>query len=79
MTYTLRTAFVENFLGHSPTWYKWSIVGFLVLNPIVFFVINPWVAGWLLIGEFIFTLAMALKCYPLQPGDCWPFKPWSWA
>ena len=26
------------------------------------------VAGWALILEFIFTLAMALKCYPLQPG-----------
>ena len=25
-------------------------------------------AGWILIGEFIFCLAMALKCYPLQPG-----------
>jgi NhaB family Na+:H+ antiporter len=24
--------------------------------------------GWILIAEFIFTLAMALKCYPLQPG-----------
>jgi NhaB family Na+:H+ antiporter len=26
------------------------------------------VAGWALILEFIFTLAMALKCYPLLPG-----------
>ena len=24
--------------------------------------------GWILIAQFIFTLAMALKCYPLQPG-----------
>ncbi|MGL4545271.1 MAG: SLC13 family permease, partial [Plesiomonas sp.] len=37
-------------------------------NPIVFFFINPFLAGWLLVIEFIFTLAMALKCYPLQPG-----------
>ncbi len=29
---------------------------------------GPFVAGWVLIAEFIFTLAMALKCYPLQPG-----------
>ena len=57
----------ENFLGHSATWYKLLIVVFLVINPIVFF-ISPFVAGWLLILEFIFTLAMALKCYPLQPG-----------
>jgi NhaB family Na+:H+ antiporter len=57
----------ENFLGHSATWYKLLIVAFLVVNPIVF-IISPFVAGWLLILEFIFTLAMALKCYPLQPG-----------
>lgn len=25
-------------------------------------------SAWVLVGEFIFTLAMALKCYPLQPG-----------
>jgi hypothetical protein len=29
---------------------------------------GPTVTGWLLLGEFIFTLAMALQCYPLQPG-----------
>jgi NhaB family Na+:H+ antiporter len=29
---------------------------------------SPYIAGWILIAEFIFTLAMALKCYPLQPG-----------
>ncbi|MEM1216419.1 MAG: sodium/proton antiporter NhaB, partial [Bacteroidota bacterium] len=28
----------------------------------------PKVTAWLFIGEFIFTLAMALKCYPLQSG-----------
>src|SRR5690606_26245826 len=26
------------------------------------------VTGWILVFEFIFTLAMALKCYPLLPG-----------
>jgi len=26
------------------------------------------IIAWLFIGEFIFTLAMALKCYPLQSG-----------
>jgi NhaB family Na+:H+ antiporter len=30
--------------------------------------VGPVVTGWLLIFEFIFTLALALKCYPLQPG-----------
>ncbi|MCP4769233.1 MAG: sodium/proton antiporter NhaB [Gammaproteobacteria bacterium] len=67
MIATLSRALADNFLGHSATWYKLLIVTFLVINPIVFY-INPFVAGWLLILEFIFTLAMALKCYPLQPG-----------
>jgi len=67
MTTKLGTAFVENFLGHSATWYKQVIIAFLVINPIVFH-FSPFIAGWLLIVEFIFTLAMALKCYPLQPG-----------
>ena len=67
MITTLSRAFAENFLGHSATWYKLLIVAFLIINPIVFY-FSPFVAGWLLIIEFIFTLAMALKCYPLQPG-----------
>jgi len=67
MTTTLSRAFADNFLGHSATWYKQLIIAFLVINPIVYS-ISPFVAGWLLILEFIFTLAMALKCYPLQPG-----------
>jgi len=29
---------------------------------------GPTITGWALIFEFIFTLALALKCYPLQPG-----------
>jgi len=68
MTQTLRMAFTENFLGHSPDWFKLTIVGFLILNPIVAFTMGTFIAGWLLIAEFIFCLAMALKCYPLQPG-----------
>ena len=60
-------AFLKNFLGSSPDWYKITIVAFLVINPILFS-ISPFWAGWLLVIEFIFTLAMALKCYPLQPG-----------
>lgn len=58
----------KNFLGNTPEWYKATILVFLVINPIVYFFVSPFVAGWLLIAEFIFTLAMALKCYPLQPG-----------
>jgi NhaB family Na+:H+ antiporter len=68
MNQSWRHAFWENFLGQSSTWYKLTIIAFLVINPIVVFVAGPFIAGWLLIFEFIFTLAMALKCYPLQPG-----------
>ncbi len=67
-TMSLNQAFMRNFLGNSPKWYKLAIITFLVINPFVFYLVDPFVAGWLLVGEFIFTLAMALKCYPLQPG-----------
>ena len=60
-------ALYQNFLGHSPGWYKLLIIAFLVVNPLLAHV-DAYIAGWLLIGEFILTLAMALKCYPLQPG-----------
>ncbi|MBC3620177.1 Na(+)/H(+) antiporter NhaB [Vibrio metschnikovii] len=68
MPISLGSAFIKNFLGKAPDWYKVAIITFLIINPIVFFFIDPFVAGWLLVAEFIFTLAMALKCYPLQPG-----------
>jgi len=68
MTRTLSQAFLDNFLGHAASWYKLTIVGFLILNPILFIAMGPVFTGWVLVGEFIFTLAMALKCYPLQPG-----------
>ncbi|PIE57555.1 MAG: sodium/proton antiporter NhaB [Desulfobulbus propionicus] len=58
----------QNFLGNAPTWYKLTIIAFLVINPILLYTIGPFVTGWILIGEFIFTLAMALKCYPLPSG-----------
>ena len=58
----------RNFLGNSAEWYKMTIVAFLIVNPILYYTVGPYVAGWVLVLEFIFTLAMALKCYPLQPG-----------
>jgi NhaB family Na+:H+ antiporter len=61
-------AFADNFLGEAPDWYKLVIAAFLLLNPLILYVCGPFVTGWALIAEFIFTLAMALKCYPLQPG-----------
>ena len=79
----LKQAFVKNFLGKSPTWFKWTIVSFLIINPLLLLILGdisvdsdgqksgingPFIVGWILILEFIFCLAMALKCYPLQPG-----------
>ncbi len=61
-------AFARNFLGNAPLWYKATIVLFLVVNPFLLGTFGPFIAGWVLIGEFIFTLAMALKCYPLPAG-----------
>lgn len=63
----LARGLAQNFLGNSPNWYKVTILAFLVANPILF-AMNAYVAGWVLVLQFIFTLAMALKCYPLQPG-----------
>jgi len=61
-------AFGRNFLGNAPQWYKFTILLFLIVNPFLFILYDPFIAGWILIGEFIFTLAMALKCYPLPAG-----------
>ncbi len=68
MARSVAQALQSNLLGSSPTWYKLAIIGFLVLNPILLTVVGPFVTGWVLIVEFIFTLAMALKCYPLPAG-----------
>lgn len=68
MLRTIPTAIARNFLGGSPRWYKLTIVGFLVINPLVLLVAGPFVGGWVVVAQFIFTLAMALRCYPLQPA-----------
>lgn len=67
----LLQSFRNLFLGHAPRWYKIAIVAFLALNPLVMFLggeHGATIAAWMILLEFIFTLAMALKCYPLQPG-----------
>ena len=61
-------SFAQNFLGRAPVWYKQTILAFLVINPILLMLGGPYITGWVLVLEFIFTLAMALQCYPLQPG-----------
>jgi len=68
MSRSVTQALFHNFLGSAPVWYKKAIIAFLIINPLCFILLDPFVTGWLLIAEFIFTLAMALKCYPLQPG-----------
>jgi Na+:H+ antiporter, NhaB family len=61
-------ALVRNFLGHAPVWYKWAVVICLGANPVLLLTFGPVVTGWCIVAEFIVTLAMALKCYPLLPG-----------
>ena len=62
------------FLGDSPKWYKQSILFFLLINPLLLIALNSagmnggFILGWVILLQFIFTLALALKCYPLQPG-----------
>ena len=64
----------SNFLGSSANWYKNLIIVFLVSNPIIYFILlntnldAGFILGWIILGQFIVTLAMALECYPLQPG-----------
>ena len=59
---------LKNFLGNSPLWLKYTILSFLVFNVFANFLLGPTVTAWIFIAEFIFCLAMALKCYPLQTG-----------
>ena len=67
---------LKYFLGDSPKWFKSTMLGFLILNTVLYFLLPMLmdkhtahvIVSWLFIGEFIFTLAMALKCYPLQSG-----------
>ena len=52
---------LKYFLGSSPRWFKMAMIAFLIFNVISYYVLGPMVTAWLFIGEFIFTLAMALK------------------
>ncbi len=68
MARTIAQALNQNLLGNAPHWYKLTILLFLLLNPVLLHTAGPFATGWVLIGQFIFTLAMALKCYPLPAG-----------
>ncbi len=56
------------FLGQSPRWFKMIMITFMIFNVISFYILGPTITAWIFIAEFIFTLSMALKCYPLQSG-----------
>lgn len=58
----------KHFLGNSPVWYKSTIIFFLLFNILSYYTLGSTITSWIFIAEFIFTLAMALKCYPLLPG-----------
>ena len=58
----------KSFLGQSPSWFKILILAFLVISFPLTLVFGKTVVGWAFIAMFIMTLAMALKCYPLQSG-----------
>jgi len=58
----------KNFLGNSPSWFKLTIIGFLIFNVFAYYAFGGTITAWIFIAEFIFTLALALKCYPLQSG-----------
>ena len=67
-------SFWVSFLGSSPDWYKYTIIAFLLINPVLWYMSDVHglfslsILVWLIVLEFIFTLAMALTCYPLLPG-----------
>jgi len=65
---SLKEILLSTFMGHAPEWYKILILVFLILNPILLLVTGKFITGWIILAEFILTLALALKCYPLLPG-----------
>ena len=64
----LMAAFWGNFLGHCPIWFKLTMVVFLAINPFISMAAGKKVCAWAVLLEFIFTLAMAPLCYPMQSG-----------
>jgi len=68
--------FYSEFLGNSPKWFKNLIIAFLlacyplslILGATVGTEMGNTILGWSFIAMFILTLALALKCYPLQSG-----------
>lgn len=66
--------FLDLFMGHAPKNYKIAVLITLILNPIFLLLFGPFITGWIVLVEFIGTLAMALQCYPLLPGGLLAFE-----
>jgi NhaB family Na+:H+ antiporter len=60
--------FYSEFLGNSPRWFKTTILAFLIACYPLTLLLGETIMGWAFIAMFIMTLALALKCYPLQSG-----------
>lgn len=56
------------FMGQAPRSYKLGMIAALFGNVALWALAGNVVVGWALVIEFIVTLALALKCYPLAPG-----------
>lgn len=74
MTFRFLRAFEPSFLDHASTWYKRTIPAFLVIKPCLLNTLGHFVTGWCLVLELMFTLARALKSYPLQSGGLLPLE-----
>ncbi len=60
--------FYSEFLGNSPRWFKTTLLVFLAACYPLNLLLGETIMGWAFIAMFIMTLALALKCYPLQSG-----------
>lgn len=58
----------HSFMGNSPEWFKKLIIVFLIINPVFLLLFGEFFTGWLVLSEFIISLAFALKCHPLLTG-----------
>ena len=63
----------NNFLGNSSTWYKFLIIFFLILNPLIYFLDRFYfysdfvVIGWAIVVESVIILIMTTQCFPFSP------------
>ncbi|HBZ55965.1 MAG TPA: hypothetical protein DEO88_11225 [Syntrophobacteraceae bacterium] len=51
MPRTVAQALSKNLLGNSPDWYRLTIIGFLLLNPVLLNTVGPFIAGWMFMVE----------------------------